>query len=114
MATVDMVQILTTVDSSEAATKIAETVVGQRLAACAQIIGPIKSVYWWKGKMEQAEEWQCLLKTLASEYGHVEEAIRSVHPYNVPEIIALPVTDVYEAYAQWCVTEVSTGSKSGE
>lgn len=105
------IQVITTTDSREAAKKIAETLVKGKIAACVQVSGPISSTYEWQGKIENTEEWYCVIKTRESLYGKVEEAIKAVHTYEVPEIIALPVLDGNPAYLAW-IDEVtfSTGS----
>jgi periplasmic divalent cation tolerance protein len=76
-----------------------------RLAACAQIIGPIKSIYRWKGTVEEAEEWCCILKSTKDRYKEVEENIRRLHPYELPEIIAVTIDDALPKYAQWVIDE---------
>jgi periplasmic divalent cation tolerance protein len=95
------IQVFTTVEKREDARKIAEVVVGRRLAACVQVVGPIGSTYWWKGKIEDAEEWLCLMKTRKELYGKLEAAVKSVHPYEEPEIIALPIVEGSEGYLRW-------------
>ena len=95
------IQVFTTVEKREDARKIAEVVVGRRLAACVQVVGPIGSTYWWRGKIEDAEEWLCLMKTRKELYGKLEAAVKSVHPYEEPEIIALPIVEGSEGYLRW-------------
>ena len=95
------IQVFTTVEKREDARRIAEIVVGRRLAACVQVVGPIGSTYWWKGKVEDAEEWLCLMKTRKELYGKLEAAVKSVHPYEEPEIIALPIVEGSEGYLRW-------------
>ena len=99
-------QVITTVDSREGAARIAETLVRQRLAGCVQIVGPISSTYWWNGEIETADEWLCLIKTEAERYGAVEEAIRAVHPYDVPEVLAMPVAAGSAGYLAWLSEQV--------
>ena len=99
------IQVLTTVEKREDAGKIAELVVSSRLAACVQVVGPIRSTYWWGGKIEDAEEWLCLMKTRKALYGKLEEAIKSVHPYEEPEIVALPIVEGSEGYLRWIEEE---------
>lgn len=106
------IQVITTTDSREAAGKIAETLVKKKLAACVQVSGPISSTYEWQGKIENTEEWYCVIKTRESLYGKVEEAIKVVHTYEVPEIIALPVLDGNPAYLAW-IDEVTFSTGSG-
>jgi len=99
------VQVSTTVEKIEDAGRIAEVVVNRRLAACAQVVGPIRSTYRWKEKIEVAEEWLCLMKSRRALYPRLEEAIKSVHPYEEPEIIALPIVEGSEGYLRWIEKE---------
>jgi periplasmic divalent cation tolerance protein len=100
-----LVQIVTTTSSAEEARRIATALVERRLAACVQIVGPVESVYRWQGKIETANEWQCLIKTRQSKYSAVEAAIRELHSYDVPEILAFPISDASPAYRQWLIDE---------
>lgn len=100
------IQITTTTDSKEDALNIAGTLVRQKLAACIQIIGPITSVYRWEGKVEQAEEWQCLIKSRQDLFGDVEQAIKTLHPYDIPEIIATPLAGGSTEYLRWVEGEL--------
>lgn len=95
------VQVLTAIDTQEHAQELARTAVEARLAACAQVIGPITSTYWWQGRMETAEEFLCLMKTTSERYPELERAIRKAHPYQVPEILAIPVTAGLREYLAW-------------
>jgi periplasmic divalent cation tolerance protein len=97
----DVTQVMTTTDSREAAQTLAGLLVQNRLAACVQVIGPIASTYWWEGRVEEAEEWLCLAKTRSDRFDEIEQYIRAHHTYDVPEIIALPVSDVSGSYLQW-------------
>ncbi|HEY0318116.1 MAG TPA: divalent-cation tolerance protein CutA [Solirubrobacterales bacterium] len=97
----EYVQVMTTVGSEEEAERIAAALVGARLAACVQTIGPIASRYRWQGEIEEAREWQCLAKTEATRYAEVEEAIRRVHSYDEPEILAIPVLAGSAGYLAW-------------
>ncbi len=103
----EFITVQTTIDSKEGAQKIAETIVGKRLAACAQVSGPITSTYWWQGKMEQAEEWICTAKTRSELYNKLEQAIREVHTYDVPEILAVNVVAGNADYLNWVSQETS-------
>src|SRR5687767_1700237 len=97
----DFVQITTTIDSGAAAEQIASELVHRRLAGCVQIVGPIQSVYRWQGKVERAEEWLLLIKTAANRFAAVEGAIRELHSYDCPEIIATPITGGSPSYLSW-------------
>lgn len=102
-----MVIVVTTVDSRERAQHIVRAVVGARLAACGQIVGPIASTYWWRDTLEEAEEWLCLFKTVPEAYDELEPAIRALHPYELPEIVALPVAQASAGYLDWCTRTVA-------
>jgi len=95
------IQVTTTTDSLEAARALARSAVEARLAACAQILGPIESVYRWLGQIEQAREWVVVFKTLASVYPRLEAHVRENHSYDVPEILATPVSEGNPAYLSW-------------
>ncbi len=102
----EYIQVITTTDSKEAASKIARAVVEKRLAACAQVSGPIESTYWWEDKIETAEEWYCVIKSTGSAYNKLEEAIREAHSYDVPEILSTPILDGNPNYLEWLKKEV--------
>jgi periplasmic divalent cation tolerance protein len=97
----DYIQVLTTVGSEQEAERVASTLVEHRLAACVQVLGPIVSHYRWQGTVEEAREWQCLAKTEAGSYPRVEAAIREVHSYEEPEIVATPIVAGSEGYLGW-------------
>ena len=97
----EFIQVSTTVDSFEAAQKIAHSLVEQKLAACVQIVGPIESVYSWQDKMEQSQEWICQAKSKSDSFREVESAIRALHSYDCPEIIATPLVAASADYLQW-------------
>jgi periplasmic divalent cation tolerance protein len=102
----EYIQVLTTVGSEEEAAVIADALLERRLAACVQTVGPILSRYRWQGKLEQAHEWQCLAKTEASLYDEVEAAIRSLHSYEEPEVLAIPVLAGSMGYLDWISASV--------
>jgi periplasmic divalent cation tolerance protein len=105
----EYVHVLTTVSSEEEAKRIADDLLDRRLAACVQVVGPIVSRYRWQGELEQAEEWQCLVKTEADLYEPVETAIRAIHSYDEPEIIATPVVAGSAGYLAWVSENVGDG-----
>lgn len=105
----DTIQILTTTPDKPLAERIARVLVEARLAACVQISGPVESVYRWKGNIESAAEWQCWIKTTADRYAAVEQAIRSLHPYQVPEILAMPVVEGHVDYLRWLAQSLVAG-----
>lgn len=97
----EYIQVTTTTETQADAQEIADVVVEKRLAACAQVIGPVTSTYWWQGKIETAEEWLCMIKSKAALYEELEKAIRATHPYEEPEIIATPIVKGSQGYLAW-------------
>jgi periplasmic divalent cation tolerance protein len=97
----DCCQVTTTVDSRASADRIARTLVEERLAACAQVVGPVHSTYWWQGRVESADEWYCHLKTTLARLPELQARLRALHPYDVPELIALPIAAGLPAYLAW-------------
>jgi periplasmic divalent cation tolerance protein len=97
----DYIQVSTAAGSREEADLIAKALIERRLAGCVQIIGPVQSIYRWQGQVEQAAEWLCLIKTTRTQYGDVEAAIRELHSYECPEVIATPIEAGSEAYLAW-------------
>jgi periplasmic divalent cation tolerance protein len=106
-----VIQVQTTGESRDLMEKIGRYLVEQRLAACAQISGPIKSIYWWKDKLEETEEWVCLLKSTIGLYPRIEDAIRKIHPYEVPEIIVTGIERALPDYETWVVSEANGREK---
>ncbi len=104
--TTDFLTVLTTTDSREAAEALARSAVAARLAACAQVDGPVTSTYWWQGKLESAQEWRVLCKTTAGRYPELEEHIRANHSYDTPEVIATPIASGSAGYLAWVASEV--------
>ena len=101
----DYIQVLTTTESRDDAETIGRTLIDERLAACVQIVGPITSIYRWQGEVNTAQEWQCCAKTRRELYGRIEETIRRLHPYEVPEILAIDVTAGSADYLAWLAHE---------
>jgi periplasmic divalent cation tolerance protein len=94
-------QVLTAAGSEEEAERISAALVERRLAACVQVIGPVASHYRWQGKVEHAREWLCLAKTTAQRYPELEAAIRELHSYEEPEIVATPIVAGSSGYLDW-------------
>lgn len=99
--------VSTTVDTEERVHQLANTVVESRLAACAQISGPLKSIYWWNNKKEQAVEWTCSFKTTMELYPKIRKMIQEIHPYDVPEIIITPIIGGNQEYLDWMKEETN-------
>lgn len=93
--------VLTNVPEQELAQSLARALVDGGLAACVNILAPVASVYRWQGQVEHAVEIPLLIKTTQARYGEVEQAICRAHPYDVPEIVALPVAAGLPAYLAW-------------
>ena len=93
--------ILSTTSNAEEATRIAEKLVTDRLVACVNIIPGIQSIYWWNNGVQNEQEVLMIMKTEKSRYEDVERAIKSLHSYEVPEIISLPLENGSEGYLKW-------------
>ncbi len=102
----DYIQVFTTTEKKEDAEIMAKTLVEKRLAGCIQVVGPILSTYWWKGNVETAEEWMCFIKSKKDLYGELERSIKEVHPYETPEIIAMPIVTGSKDYLRWLSNEL--------
>jgi periplasmic divalent cation tolerance protein len=106
----DFLQVLTTTATRADAERIARALVERRLAGCVQVLGPIHSTYWWEGAVETAEEYLCLAKSSRESYPALEAAIQELHPYDVPEILAIPVAAGSPAYLSWLQGELRPSS----
>ncbi|GGY31846.1 divalent-cation tolerance protein CutA [Streptomyces omiyaensis] len=100
--------VTTTTDSRAKAEALARGAVEARLAACAQVSGPVTSVYHWKSAVETAEEWRVDLKTTEGRYAALETHLLAAHDYETPELLATPVVRGSAAYLEWLETEVGT------
>jgi periplasmic divalent cation tolerance protein len=100
-----MLLVMTNMPDRASAEILADTLVEGRLAACVSIQAPCRSVYRWKGAVETADEVPLLIKTSEARYAALEEAIRAGHPYQTPEIIALPVAGGLPDYLAWVAAE---------
>ena len=97
--------VLTNLPDRAAAERLAEMLVAQRLAACVNVLAPCRSVYRWKGELQRDEEHPLLAKTTAERYGALEAAIRAAHPYELPEIVAVPIERGLPDYLAWIAAE---------
>ena len=109
----EYLQVSTTAASEEEARRIAAALLERRLAACVQVVGPIESRYWWEGKIEEASEWLCLIKTAAARYEEVEATIGELHSYEEPEVIATPIAAGGAGYLEWVRRTTHPGSPDG-
>ena len=94
-------QVTTTLPDQASADRLAAVLVEERLAACAQVQGPVSSTYYWQGSIEQSTECYCHLKTTMARLPALKARIRELHPYQVPEVIALPIMGGDSDYLRW-------------
>ena len=102
--------VLTNLPDRAAAERLADTLIEKRVAACVNILAPCRSVYRWKGAVQHDEEHPMLIKTAAERYPDLEAAIRAAHPYELPEIIAVPIECGLPAYLEWLAAETAPGT----
>jgi len=93
--------VFITVGKSEEAEKIGRALVKERLAACVNVIGPMRSVYWWKGKIEEAKEHLLIVKTTGENLEGLTSRVKGLHSYEVPEVIALKIEGGSDDYLRW-------------
>ena len=101
----EILLVLTTLPDQTAAETLAAALVENRLAACVNILQPCRSIYRWQGTVETADEVPLLIKTTEARYPALEAAIRARHPYEIPEIIALPISQGLPGYLAWVAAE---------
>jgi periplasmic divalent cation tolerance protein len=97
--------VFTNLPDRASAERLADLLLEQRLAACVNILAPCRSVYRWKGAIQHDDEHPLLIKTSAERYGALEQALRQGHPYELPEIIAVPIEQGLPAYLDWVAAE---------
>ena len=97
--------VLTNLPDRAAAERLADALIGGRFAACVNVLAPCQSVYRWKGAVQHDEEHPVLIKTTDARYPELEQAIRAHHPYELPEIVAVPIERGLPAYLDWIVAE---------
>jgi len=102
----DKIVVFSACDSEEQAAKIARSVVEQRLAACVNIVPGARSIYHWKGQIEDAAEWMLIIKSRRDLMEQLRAAIGKIHSYEVPELLAVPVVDGSESYLAWIDREI--------
>jgi periplasmic divalent cation tolerance protein len=99
-------QVTTTLPERAAADRLAATLVEERWAACAQVVGPVESTYRWQGQVERATEWYCHLKTTLARAPGLAARLRELHPYDTPEIVAVAIVDGDPDYLRWIAESV--------
>jgi periplasmic divalent cation tolerance protein len=97
--------VFTNLPERAAAERLADSLLEQRLAACVNILAPCRSVYRWKGAVQHDEEHPVLIKTTAERYPELEKALRALHPYELPEIVAVPIERGLPAYLDWVAAQ---------
>ncbi len=97
----DPIIVFVTCGSEEEGLKIANALVEEHLAACVNLISPIRSIYRWEGKIWDEKEWLLIIKTQKDRFEELEKKVKSLHSYSVPEIISLPVSDGSCSYLKW-------------
>jgi periplasmic divalent cation tolerance protein len=112
--TSEAIVVLMTAGSREEAARLAEMLVGSRLAACVQIMPEMESVYHWQGKIERAPETLLLAKTTQENFAELDSAVRALHSYETPEIVALSITAASAPYLQWLTTNVLQHHRASE
>lgn len=107
MAADPVLLVFSTLPDADAARRLAQGLVERRLAACVSILAPCSSVYRWQGKVETAAEVPVMIKTTDRRYAELEAAIRELHPYELPEIVAVPLRHGLPAYLDWVAAETA-------
>jgi periplasmic divalent cation tolerance protein len=102
----DALIVLVTVPSRDDGERIADALVGEQLAACVNVVGPIRSIYRWQGKIQRDDEHLLLIKTTRARYAALEARVQALHSYDVPEIVAVPIERGSAAYLAW-ITDVT-------
>jgi periplasmic divalent cation tolerance protein len=107
MPSQDLIQVQTAVASRLDGERIGQALVDAHLAACAQLVGPIESRYRWQGEVNVTEEWLLLIKARQADWDILTSEIRRLHPYEVPELLGVPVLSVSDDYAAWVLEETA-------
>ena len=107
----ESILVFTNLPDRAAAMELARKLVDERLAACVNVLGDCTSVYRWEGRNESVSEVPVLIKTLTQHYARLEQLIKSVHPYELPEIIAVPISSGLPAYLKWIAEETSAADQ---
>ena len=117
MSRTDYLVVLVTVGSQEEAERIATALVSERLAACVNIVGPIRSIYRWEGKVQNDQELLLVIKSGVALFEQLAARVQALHSYQTPEVIALPITAGLQAYLEWLQAETkqrSTAEGTGD
>ena len=101
------IQILFTINSEKKAKEITKKLLEERAVSCVHILGPTTSSYWWENRIQQAIEWICLAKSKVEDFEKIESIIKSLHPFKVPDIIAIPISTGNRDYLRWIQEETT-------
>ena len=101
----EVLLVMSTFPDAQPAQRVAQQIVEERLAACANVLPSIKSIYRWQGKVEESEESLVLIKTTVDRFAAMQTTLRRLHPYEVPEIVALPIDRGLPDYLRWVVEQ---------
>src|SRR5664279_4693076 len=112
MNTPEILMVITNLPDRASAERIADSLVTQGVAACVNILSGCTSVYHWEGKLNHTEEVPLLIKATREAYPRLEAALRKLHPYELPELIALPVSTGLPEYLNWVVQETNTRNQA--
>jgi len=106
--------VFVTSGSEDEANRLARVLVEEKLAACVNIISEVKSLYWWKGKIESSKEWMLVVKTQERLVKRVVKKVKEIHSYEIPEVIALPIVEGNTDYLQWISDVLTSPKKRGD
>ena len=101
------VVVFMTASDKKEALKIVRCLLDDRLIACANIVGPVSSLFWWEGKIDEASEFLVVMKSRKGLFKRLSERVKEIHSYEVPEVIALPITEVLPSYLEWMSASLS-------
>jgi len=103
----EFIVVFVTCGSEKEALKIAHSLVEERLAACVNLVSPVRSIYRWEGKIWDEKEWILIIKTQKERFEELEKKVKSLHSYSVPEIIGLPIVEGSSSYLRWLLEETT-------
>jgi periplasmic divalent cation tolerance protein len=95
------IQIITTTSDKKNAERIADTLIEKELAGCVQIIGPVQSTFKWRGKLKKTKEWICFIKTKDIHFSKIENEMKKIHKYSIPELLSFKVNKGNKTYLKW-------------
>ena len=110
----DKIVVMNTCSSAEEAQRLAREMVEQRAAACVNIVAPVRSIYRWKGRIEDAEEWLLIVKTTRSSFDRLRTILEAAHSYELPEVLAIPVIAGSPNYMAWLEGELIEGEATAD